>query len=86
MQRSSLVLLSCLLLLAAPGCYGPDREPGDDPRRSDEGPDGGRPKTDPKQTVDKSGWGGGRTTDIVEDADGANTTLDGASDETTRAE
>ena len=85
-HRFLLALLSCCFVLAAPGCYGPDREPGDDPRRSDEGPDGGRPETDPKQTVDKSGWSGGRTTDIGEKADDCNSTLDGARDEVTRSD
>ena len=79
-QRFFLALLASSFVLSAPGCYGPDREPGDDPRRSDEGPDGGRPETDPKHTVDESGWGGGRTTDEGDKADDGNTTLDGASD------
>ncbi len=85
-RRLFLVLLASFFVLSAPGCYGPDREPGDDPRRSDEGPDGGRPETDPKQTVDESGWSGGRTTDMGEKADDGNSTLDGASDEVTRSD
>lgn len=85
-QRFPLVLLSCFFVVFTSGCYGPDREPGDDPSRSDEGPDGGRPETDPGQTVDKSGWSGGRTTDMGEKADDGNTTLDSASDKATHAD
>ncbi len=86
MRRFSVLVLSCFSLLVMTACYGPDREPGDDPRSATEGPDGGRPETDPKQTVDKPGMGGGRTTDIGEKADDGNGTLDGASDEVTRTD
>ncbi len=84
MWHRSLLLASLSLFLAMGGCYGPDREPGDDPARSDEGPDSGRPETDPAQTVDKPGYGGGRTTDAGSEADDDQGTLDGASDEVTR--
>ena len=77
------ILLASLLGLSTAGCYGPDREPGDDPNRSDEGPTAGRPESNPTQTVDESGLSGGRTTDIGESADDSNPTLDGTSDEVT---
>lgn len=84
MQRSLPILVfSCAVLFSMAGCYGPDREPGDDPRSATEGPDGGRPKTDPAQTVDESGWGGGSTSDMGEKAEDGNSTLDGTSDEVT---
>ena len=60
------VSISMLMLFSA-ACYGPDREPGDDPTRADEGPTAGRPKTDPYETVDQSGPSGGRTTDADTD-------------------
>ncbi len=87
------MLRSCFLttlllasVLASAGCYGPDREPGDDPARSDEGPTAGRPESNPSQTVDESGLSGGRTTDMGEQADDSNRTLDGPSDEVTEPE
>lgn len=82
LQRT--LLLASLSLFFATACYGPDREPGDDPTRSDEGPTAGRPETDPAETVDKTGYGQGRSTDMGSDADDGNGTLDGASDEVTR--
>ena len=77
------ILYAGITALSTTGCYGPDREPGDDPTRSDEGPTAGRPESNPSETVDKSGLSGGRTTDMGETADDANTTLDGTSDEVT---
>jgi hypothetical protein len=77
------ILLASLLTLSTTACYGPDREPGDDPNRSDEGPTAGRPESNPAETVDESGLSGGRTTDVGESADDSNTTLDGTSDEVT---
>jgi hypothetical protein len=74
-------LLSCLLIFSA-GCYGPDREPGDDPTRSDEGPRGGKPESNPYETVDPKGISGGGTTDTNEAAKDDRGTLDGTSDET----
>jgi hypothetical protein len=60
---STRALVISMLMLLSVACYGPDREPGDDPTRADEGPTAGRPKTDPYDTVDRSGPSGGRTTD-----------------------
>jgi hypothetical protein len=77
------VLLASLIGMFTAGCYGPDREPGDDPSRSDEGPTAGRPESNPSQTVDESGVSGGRTTDAGENVDDGNGTLDGTSDEIT---
>ena len=77
------IVLASLLTLSITACYGPDREPGDDPNRSDEGPTAGRPESNPAETVDESGLSGGRTTGIGESADDSNTTLDGTSDEVT---
>jgi len=75
-----LLIVPSLLLLLAAGCYGPDREPGDDPNRSDETPGEGRPKTDARDTVDQPGPSGGVVNDANTPADGRGT-LDGSSDE-----
>ena len=77
------ILLASWIAVSTAGCYGPDREPGDDPNRSDEGPTAGRPESNPAETVDESGLSGGRTSDMGESADDSNTTLDGTSDEVT---
>lgn len=77
------IALSSFCMLFSLGCYGPDREPGDDPRTGDEGPLAGRPESDPRETVDNAGWGGGRSTDLGDKADDADGTLEGTSDELT---
>lgn len=74
------ILMSSLLALSLAGCYGEGREPGDDPNRADEGPDGGRPETDPRQTVEPKGYGGGATREPTE-AESGRGSLDGASDD-----
>lgn len=78
------VLVSGLLALCLAGCYGDGREAGDDPNRSDEGPDGGRPAVDATQTAEPKDMGGGaRAPETVDDGRG---TLDGSSDELQSAE
>ena len=78
------LIVSALLALCLAGCYGEGREPGDDPTRSDEGPDGGRPEIDASQKVEPKDMGGGaREPEAVDDGRG---TLDGSSDELQSAE
>jgi hypothetical protein len=80
-MRRFLPLLCWAPLLLA-GCYGPDREAGDDPTRSDETPGEGRPKTDPMNTVDKPWSGSGTAGDSTSGANADDRgTLDGTSDE-----
>jgi hypothetical protein len=72
-----------MLMSTSGACYGPDREAGDDPDRADEGPTAGRPRSNPYDTVDKPGAGGGRTTDADTNED-APTPDPQPNDDTTR--
>jgi hypothetical protein len=80
------LLLAAMLAVSATGCHGPDREPGDDPNRADEGPTAGRPASNPQETVDQSGPAGGQTSDMNEATEDSGGTLDGTSDEITQSE
>jgi hypothetical protein len=73
------MLISAVVAMALSGCYGEGREPGDDPTRSDEGPDGGRPEVDPRQQAEPKDMGGGAPAPA--DVDDGRGTLDGSSDE-----
>ena len=83
-MRGFMTAMCCVPLLLG-GCYGPDREAGDDPNRADDTPGEGRPKTDPLDTVDRpysgTGIAGDSTQPATEDDRG---TLDGTSDELTK--
>jgi hypothetical protein len=45
---------ACALLTLLVGCYGPNREPGDNPNRADESPMEGRPKSEAPAAADSS--------------------------------
>ena len=75
------VLLVALLAPMLTACNAPDREPGDDPNRADEGPTAGRPTTDAQQSVEPKDASGGGDDDFVNAPEDGRGTLDGTSDE-----
>ena len=79
------VMIASALWISFAGCYGPNREPGDDPNRSDESPSEGRPKTDPREEVEPRDASGGSAKAPEESgstqAQDQDRTLDGTSDE-----
>ncbi len=75
------VLLSALLAPLLMACNAPNREPGDDPNRADEGPTAGRPATDAHQSVEPKDPSGGADGDAINTPEDGRGTLDGTSDE-----
>lgn len=80
-RTTGLALVLTALGALAAGCYGPDRQPGDDASRADEGPRGGKPLTDPLDTRDPKSLSGSGTTDSNERVPDESGRLDGPSDE-----